>query len=73
MVYRRHDFEVFMYDYQEDWDLNYQDYGLDKVYERNQSFYLVISKLNSIFAVEKRDYLSTGRNNDIEQHDSMET
>ena len=35
MVYRRQDFEVFMYDYQKDWDLNYQDYGLDKVYERN--------------------------------------
>ena len=36
MVYRRQDFEVFMYDYQKDWDLNYQDYGLDKVYERKK-------------------------------------
>lgn len=32
MIYRWQDYDVFMYDFQQDWDLNYQDYGLDKIY-----------------------------------------
>ena len=35
LIFRMQDYEVFMYDYQKDWDLNYQDYGLDKIYENN--------------------------------------
>lgn len=34
LCWRFQDYEVFMYDYQKDWDLNYQDYGLDKIYEK---------------------------------------
>ena len=35
LVKRFQDYDQFMYDYQGDWDLNYQDYGLDKVYNKN--------------------------------------
>jgi hypothetical protein len=34
LCWRFQDYEAFMYDFQKDWDLNYQDYGLDKVYEQ---------------------------------------
>ena len=34
LCWRFQDYETFMYDFQKDWDLNYQDYGLDKVYEQ---------------------------------------
>ena len=34
IVYRMQDYDVFMYDFEEDWDLNYQDYGLSKIYEK---------------------------------------
>ena len=32
MVWRWQDYEVFKYNFQQDWSLNYQDYGLDKEY-----------------------------------------
>lgn len=35
MICRMQDYNVFMWDYENDWDLNYQDYGLDKVYEQD--------------------------------------
>lgn len=35
LCWRKQDYDVFMYDYQKDWDLNYQDYGLDKEYSIN--------------------------------------
>jgi hypothetical protein len=34
IVYRMQDYDVFMYDFEKDWDLNYQDYGLNKIYEK---------------------------------------
>ena len=34
LCWRFQDYDAFMYDFQKDWDLNYQDYGLDKVYEK---------------------------------------
>ena len=35
MICRMQDYNVFMWDFEKDWDLNYQDYGLDKVYEQD--------------------------------------
>ena len=35
MIWRWQDYQVFMYDFQQDWDLNYQDYGLDKEYTKD--------------------------------------
>jgi hypothetical protein len=29
LCWRKQDYDVFMYDYKQDWDLNYNDYGLD--------------------------------------------
>lgn len=34
LCWRFQDYEALMYDFQRDWDLNYQDYGLNKVYEK---------------------------------------